>query len=176
MSCGRPPRHRRYPPPTHSPPRTIVSHHGTRTLTDQHHTLSFLLFVHKKTKNKTVPVFHKRITFLIGPKVSEHFFKAKDTEMSQKEVYEFNVPTFGKGVVFDVDHQTRAEQFRRGSPRPRIRVHVHKRAHIVRKAFDSSSSCIIPLPRKRRCLIDDRREDHARACNSVKPPRQLTSE
>jgi sterol 14-demethylase len=57
-------------------------------------------------------VFHKRITFLIGPKVSEHFFKAKDTEMSQKEVYEFNVPTFGKGVVFDVDHTTRAEQFR----------------------------------------------------------------
>ena len=44
--------------------------------------------------------------------MSEHFFKAKDTEMSQKEVYEFNVPTFGKGVVFDVDHQTRAEQFR----------------------------------------------------------------
>ena len=32
--------------------------------------------------------------------------------MSQKEVYEFNVPTFGKGVVFDVDHLTRAEQFR----------------------------------------------------------------
>ncbi len=61
---------------------------------------------------RTVPVFHKRITFLIGPKVSEHFFKARDTEMSQKEVYEFNVPTFGKGVVFDVDHITRAEQFR----------------------------------------------------------------
>ena len=60
----------------------------------------------------TVPVFHERITFLIGPKVSEFFFKAKDSEMSQKEVYEFNVPTFGKGVVFDVDHQTRAEQFR----------------------------------------------------------------
>ena len=57
-------------------------------------------------------MFHKRITFLIGPKVSEHFFKARDTEMSQKEVYEFNVPTFGKGVVFDVDHTTRAEQFR----------------------------------------------------------------
>ena len=59
-----------------------------------------------------VPVFHKRITFLIGPKVSEHFFKAKDTEMSQKEVYDSTSPTFGKGVVFDVDHQTRAEQFR----------------------------------------------------------------
>ena len=61
---------------------------------------------------RAVPVFHKRITFLIGPKVSEHFFKARDQEMSQKEVYEFNVPTFGKGVVFDVDHITRAEQFR----------------------------------------------------------------
>jgi sterol 14-demethylase len=32
--------------------------------------------------------------------------------MSQKEVYEFNVPTFGKGVVFDVDHKVRIEQFR----------------------------------------------------------------
>ena len=59
----------------------------------------------------SVPVCHKRITFLLGPKVSQFFFKAKDVEMSQKEVYEFNVPTFGKGVVFDVDHQTRAEQF-----------------------------------------------------------------
>ena len=28
------------------------------------------------------------------------------------QVYEFNVPTFGPGVVFDVDHKTRAEQFR----------------------------------------------------------------
>jgi sterol 14-demethylase len=27
-------------------------------------------------------------------------------------VYEFNVPTFGKGVVFDVDHKIRNEQFR----------------------------------------------------------------
>lgn len=32
--------------------------------------------------------------------------------MSQKEVYQFNVPTFGRGVVFDVGHQERAEQFR----------------------------------------------------------------
>jgi len=54
--------------------------------------------VHRSLQ-RAVPVFHKRITFLIGPKVSEHFFKAKDSEMSQKEVYEFNVPTFGKGVV-----------------------------------------------------------------------------
>lgn len=34
----------------------------------------------------TVPVLHKRITFLIGPAVSPHFFKATDEEMSQTEV------------------------------------------------------------------------------------------
>eukprot|EP00241_Pyramimonas_parkeae_P001670 CAMPEP_0114245264 /NCGR_PEP_ID=MMETSP0058-20121206/11792_1 /TAXON_ID=36894 /ORGANISM="Pyramimonas parkeae, CCMP726" /LENGTH=484 /DNA_ID=CAMNT_0001358283 /DNA_START=463 /DNA_END=1917 /DNA_ORIENTATION=+ len=60
----------------------------------------------------TVPLFHKRMTFLIGPEVSSHFFKASDLDMSQKEVYAFNVPTFGKGVVFDVDHTVRLEQFR----------------------------------------------------------------
>ena len=36
----------------------------------------------------TVPVAHKRITFLIGPDVSPHFFKASDDEMSQTEVRE----------------------------------------------------------------------------------------
>eukprot|EP00877_Chromochloris_zofingiensis_P002450 jgi/Chrzof1/12205/Cz06g25080.t1 len=60
----------------------------------------------------TVPVAHKRVTFLIGPDVSPHFFKATDDEMSQTEVYDFNVPTFGKGVVYDVDQKVRTEQFR----------------------------------------------------------------
>ena len=60
----------------------------------------------------TVSVLGKRITMLLGPEVSPHFYKAQDTLMSQKEVYEFNVPTFGRGVVFDVDHKVRAEQFR----------------------------------------------------------------
>ncbi|GLI64117.1 hypothetical protein VaNZ11_007292 [Volvox africanus] len=60
----------------------------------------------------TVPVAHKRVTFLIGPDVSPHFFKAGDDEMSQSEVYDFNVPTFGPGVVFDVEQKVRTEQFR----------------------------------------------------------------
>jgi hypothetical protein len=34
----------------------------------------------------TVPVVHKRVTFLIGPDVAPHFFKATDDEMSQTEV------------------------------------------------------------------------------------------
>jgi sterol 14-demethylase len=28
------------------------------------------------------------------------------------QVYNFNVPTFGKGVVYDVDQKVRTEQFR----------------------------------------------------------------
>lgn len=34
----------------------------------------------------TVPVAHKRVTFLIGPDVAPHFFKAADDELSQTEV------------------------------------------------------------------------------------------
>jgi hypothetical protein len=30
----------------------------------------------------------------------------------KSQVYSFNVPTFGPGVVFDVDQKTRTEQFR----------------------------------------------------------------
>ncbi|KAL9679030.1 hypothetical protein QQ045_016883 [Rhodiola kirilowii] len=60
----------------------------------------------------TVDLIYKNITFLIGPEVSAHFFKAPETELSQQEVYQFNVPTFGPGVVFDVDYAVRQEQFR----------------------------------------------------------------
>ncbi|KAL9841026.1 putative sterol 14-alpha-demethylase [Arabidopsis thaliana] len=60
----------------------------------------------------TVKLLHKNITFLIGPEVSSHFFNAYESELSQKEIYKFNVPTFGPGVVFDVDYPVRMEQFR----------------------------------------------------------------
>ncbi|KAG9144770.1 hypothetical protein Leryth_017243 [Lithospermum erythrorhizon] len=60
----------------------------------------------------TVNLLHKKITFLIGPEVSAHFFKAPESDLSQQEVYQFNVPTFGPGVVFDVDYSIRQEQFR----------------------------------------------------------------
>lgn len=60
----------------------------------------------------TVPVFHMRMTFLIGPSVSTHFYNGSDDHMSQKEVYGYSVPTFGSDVVFAVDEKVRAEQFR----------------------------------------------------------------
>jgi sterol 14-demethylase len=60
----------------------------------------------------TVPLLHKKMTFLFGPHASPHFFNATDDKMSQTEVYNFNVPTFGPGVVYDVDVKVRSEQFR----------------------------------------------------------------
>ncbi|KAM2859536.1 hypothetical protein COP2_024955 [Malus domestica] len=58
----------------------------------------------------TLNLFNKKITFLIGSKVSAHFFKASEADLSQHEVYQFNVSTFGPGVVFDVDYTVRQEQ------------------------------------------------------------------
>eukprot|EP00271_Cylindrocystis_brebissonii_P004440 TRINITY_DN1609_c0_g1_i1.p1 TRINITY_DN1609_c0_g1~~TRINITY_DN1609_c0_g1_i1.p1 ORF type:complete len:507 (-),score=87.18 TRINITY_DN1609_c0_g1_i1:559-2079(-) len=60
----------------------------------------------------TVPVFHKRITFLIGPEVSSHFFKASEDNLSQEEVYGYSGRTFGPTVVFSVSYKIRVEQFR----------------------------------------------------------------
>ena len=60
----------------------------------------------------TVPLLHLRMTFLVGPSVSSHFYNASDDHMSQKEVYGYSVPTFGNDVVFAVDEKVRAEQFR----------------------------------------------------------------
>ncbi|KAF8400087.1 hypothetical protein HHK36_015962 [Tetracentron sinense] len=60
----------------------------------------------------TLNLLNKNITFFIGPEVSAHFFKAPESDLSQQEVYQFNVPTFGPGVVFDVDYSVRQEQFR----------------------------------------------------------------
>lgn len=60
----------------------------------------------------TIKLLIKNVTFLIGPEVSQHFFKAPESDLSQQEVYQFNVPTFGPGVVFDVDYSVRQEQFR----------------------------------------------------------------
>lgn len=60
----------------------------------------------------TVNIFHKRITFLIGPEVSAHFFKAPEEDVSQEEVYKYSTRTFGPGVVFDIPYSIRMEQFR----------------------------------------------------------------
>jgi len=53
-----------------------------------------------------------KVTFLVGPEVSAHFFHAAESEISIGDVYKVTVPIFGKGVGYDVDHDTRNEQHR----------------------------------------------------------------
>jgi len=54
--------------------------------------------------------FH--MTFLVGPEAHAAFFKATDEELSPKEAYQFVVPVFGPGVVYDSPTQIMYEQLR----------------------------------------------------------------
>ena len=54
---------------------------------------------------------NKRLTFLIGPDAQEAFCKAKDDTLSQNEVYDFMLPVFGPGVVYDAAPKKRQVQF-----------------------------------------------------------------
>lgn len=59
----------------------------------------------------TVPMLHKKLTFLVGPEVSAPFFSLDDKFMSQSEVYGFMTPVFGKGVVYDAVPEKRNRQY-----------------------------------------------------------------
>mmetsp|Transcript_10455 Transcript_10455/g.15923 ORF Transcript_10455/g.15923 Transcript_10455/m.15923 type:complete len:479 (+) Transcript_10455:63-1499(+) len=58
----------------------------------------------------TVPMLHKKLTFLVGPETSAPFFRLSDDYMSQPEVYGFMTPVFGKGVVYDAEPKKRMQQ------------------------------------------------------------------
>jgi sterol 14-demethylase len=59
----------------------------------------------------SLQLFHKRLTFLIGPEAQEVFFKASDDVLSQNEVYDFMKPVFGPHVVYDATKKNRQVQF-----------------------------------------------------------------
>lgn len=74
-------------------------------------------------------IFHKRLTFLIGPEAQEIFFKASDDVLSQQEVYDYVRPVFGEGVVFDAPKKNRQVQFQtmaNGLRTSRLKAYVHK--------------------------------------------------
>jgi sterol 14-demethylase len=75
----------------------------------------------------TLGVLGHKITFLIGPEVSEHLFNGPESEMSQQEVYRFTAAAFGRGVAFDVPYSVRREQiwiFAEGLRRNKLRNYV----------------------------------------------------
>jgi len=75
----------------------------------------------------TLGVLGHKITFLIGPEVSEHLFNGPESEMSQQEVYGFTAAALGRGVAFDVPYSVRQEQIRifaEGLRRNKLRSYV----------------------------------------------------
>jgi sterol 14-demethylase len=51
-----------------------------------------------------------RITALTGPAAQAAFFQAPDDQLSAREVYQFMVPVFGKGVAYDAVPEVMDEQ------------------------------------------------------------------
>ncbi|KAL6851538.1 hypothetical protein ACP4OV_020471 [Aristida adscensionis] len=86
----------------------------------------------------TLQSFGVKVTFLVGPEVSAHFFHGPESEISIADVYRITVPIFGKGVGYDVDLGTRNEQHRffAETLRPaRLRSHVEPMVHEVEEYF-----------------------------------------
>ncbi len=52
----------------------------------------------------------KRVMVLTGPTANEAFFRAPDSQLTQREVYQFMVPVFGPGVAYDCEPQLMEEQ------------------------------------------------------------------
>jgi sterol 14-demethylase len=57
-------------------------------------------------------VLHRNVTMLVGSDANTVFFEAKDDVLSQREVYGFTVPVFGKDVVYDAPLSVMTQQLR----------------------------------------------------------------
>jgi hypothetical protein len=49
---------------------------------------------------------------LVGPEAHALFFLAQDEVLSQREVYGFTVPVFGKGIVYDAPLKLMTQQLK----------------------------------------------------------------
>lgn len=68
-----------------------------------------------------------KVTLLIGPEATAHFFQGLESEISHGNLLEFTVPMFGKAVGYGRDTATRMEQMRFHSEAlraSRLRSHV----------------------------------------------------
>lgn len=59
-----------------------------------------------------VRLFTEMVTIMIGSDANAAFFEQKDSVLSQREVYGFTVPVFGKGVVYDAPLSVMTQQLR----------------------------------------------------------------
>uniref|UniRef100_A0A0E0L2K5 Obtusifoliol 14-alpha demethylase n=1 Tax=Oryza punctata TaxID=4537 RepID=A0A0E0L2K5_ORYPU len=79
-----------------------------------------------------------KMTFLVGPEVSAHFFQGLESEVSHGNLFEFTVPMFGKEIAHGVDSATKNEQARFfvDALKPaRLRIHVDPMVQEVEDYF-----------------------------------------
>ena len=60
----------------------------------------------------TVNLFGPKITMLVRPEVSAHFFQGLESEISHGNLFEFTVPMFGLENGYAVDYNTRMKETR----------------------------------------------------------------
>lgn len=88
-----------------------------------------------------MPIFHRKLTFVLGPGTHDVFFKARDSEVNQQEVYNFMKPVFGAGVVYDAPVKMFQQQLRfmsRGLKTDALKTYVPKIVREARQYFASS--------------------------------------
>jgi sterol 14alpha-demethylase len=86
-----------------------------------------------------IKVGPKGFTFMIGHKANQKLFMAKDEELSQKEVYHFTIPVFGKGIVYDAEPNIMHQQLKftgEGLKGFVMRTHCRKIVEEAEQFFD----------------------------------------
>lgn len=86
-----------------------------------------------------IQFFHRSVVFLIGPSAQKVFFDAKDTQLSQKEVYTFTIPVFGKNIVYDASTRIMQQQLKfvhKGLNQFNMNSHVSKIVMEAEQWFD----------------------------------------
>lgn len=86
-----------------------------------------------------VQLFHRSIVFLIGPQAQRVFFEAKDTQLSQREVYTFTIPVFGQNIVYDAPPKIMQQQLKfvnKGLNQMNMKAHVGKIVMEAEEWFD----------------------------------------
>jgi sterol 14alpha-demethylase len=114
----------------------------------------------------TVSFVGIKLTFLIGPEVSGHFYQGLDSEVSHGKLMEFTVPMTGKEVNYGVDAATRNEQNRfsyDALKSSKLRTHVGSMLNEVEVFFANVTKwrlvpikpCLFYVPHlsSERCLI-----------------------
>ena len=79
-------------------------------------------------------LLHKHMTVMVGPEANQLVFEAKDSILSQQEVYSFTVPVFGRNIVYDAPRPVMQQQLKftaKGLNTEHMQRHADK---IVREA------------------------------------------